>query len=54
MTLVVRTRSDPAAFAPMLRRAVWAVDKDQPLTHVRTMNQVIAESGAGGVDEAAP
>jgi putative ABC transport system permease protein len=49
MTLAVRTRSDPAAFAPMLRRAVWGVDKDQPLTHVHTMNQVIAESAAGNV-----
>jgi putative ABC transport system permease protein len=47
MTLVARTRSDPAAFAPMLRRAVWGVDKDQPITAVQTMNQVIAESSAG-------
>ncbi len=46
MTLVVRTRSDPAAFAPMLRRAVWRVDKDQPITAVHTMNQLIVESGA--------
>ncbi len=49
MTLVVRTRSDPAAFAPMLRRAVWGVDKDQPVTAVHTMNQLIAASGAAGV-----
>ena len=49
MTLVVRTSSDPAAFAPMLRRAVWGVDKDQPITRVQTMNQVIADYRAGGV-----
>ncbi len=49
MTLVVRTRPDPTAFAPMLRRAVWDVDKDQPITHVQTMNQVIADYRAGGV-----
>ena len=49
MTLVVRTRSDPTAFAPMLRRAVWDVDKDQPITRVQTMNQVIADDRAGGV-----
>ena len=48
MTLVVRTRSDPAAFAPMLRRAVWGLDKDQPITRVQTMNHVIADCGAGG------
>jgi len=49
MTLVVRTRSDPTAFAPLLRRAVWDVDKDQPITRVQSMNQVIADYRAGGV-----
>ena len=47
MTLVVRTGSDPAAFAPTLRRAVWGVDKDQPIAAAQTMNQVMAQSGAG-------
>jgi putative ABC transport system permease protein len=49
MTLVVRTRSDPAAFAPMLRRAVWDIDEDQPITRVQTMNQVIADYRGGDV-----
>ncbi len=49
MTLVVRTNSDPAAFAPILRRAVWGVDKDQPITAVQTMNQVIADGKADSV-----
>ncbi|MGB2898570.1 MAG: ABC transporter permease [Candidatus Acidiferrum sp.] len=49
VTFVVRTSSDPAAFAPMLRRAVWGVDKDQPISHVQTMNQVIADIRGGGV-----
>jgi putative ABC transport system permease protein len=30
----------------MLRRAVWNLDKDQPITAVRTMNQLIAEASA--------
>ena len=30
----------------MLRRAVWDLDKDQPITAVQTMNQVMAQSGA--------
>jgi putative ABC transport system permease protein len=47
MTLVVRTKSDPVAFATMLRRAVWDVDKNQPITAVQSMNQVMAQSGAG-------
>jgi predicted permease len=46
MTLVVRTKSDPGAFAPMLRRTVWDVDKDQPIVAVQSMNQVMAQSGA--------
>ena len=49
MALVVRTSSEPAALAPMLRRAVWSIDKDQPITRVQTMNQVIADYAAGGV-----
>jgi len=49
MTLVVRTSSDPAAFAPILRNAVWNVDKDQPINKVQTMNQVIADWSATGL-----
>jgi len=49
MTLVVRTRSDPTAFAPLLRRAVWDVDKDQPITRVQSMNQVIVDYTLAGV-----
>jgi len=46
MTLVVRTKSDPGAFAPTFRHAVWDVDKDQPITAVQTMDQVVAQSSA--------
>ena len=46
MTLVVRTKSDPGAFAPTFRRAVWDVDKDQPITAVQTLDQVVAQSSA--------
>jgi putative ABC transport system permease protein len=40
--LVVRTKADPAVIAAAVRKAVWAVDKDQPVSNVRTMNQVFA------------
>ncbi|HJP93191.1 MAG TPA: ABC transporter permease [Pyrinomonadaceae bacterium] len=40
--LVVRTKGDPASVAGAVRRAVWAVDKDQPISNVRTMDQVFA------------
>jgi len=49
MTLVIRTRSDPAAFAPLLRGAVWDVDEDQPIIRVQTWNQVIAGYRSGDV-----
>ena len=44
MGLVVRTAGDPAAFATTLRREVQAIDKDQPVYNVRTMNDVVANS----------
>jgi predicted permease len=40
--LIVRTSGDAAAIAGAVREAVWAVDKDQPVSNVRTMDQVFA------------
>jgi putative ABC transport system permease protein len=40
--LLVRTNGDPGALAAAVREAVWAVDKDQPVSNVRTMDQVFA------------
>jgi putative ABC transport system permease protein len=42
--LLVRTKGDPAALAAAVREAVWAVDKDQPVSNVRTMDQVFASA----------
>ena len=42
MSFAVRTRGDPAALAPALRRAIWAIDKDQPIVRVATMPMVVA------------
>jgi putative ABC transport system permease protein len=44
MGLVIRTAGDPAAFATTLRREVQALDKDQPVYNVRTMDDVVAHS----------
>ena len=44
MTLTVRTSSDPAAFAPLLEREVRAMDKDQPVADVRTMDQWVTRT----------
>jgi putative ABC transport system permease protein len=40
--LVVRTKSDPASIAAAVRQAVWTVDRDQPVSNVRTLDQVFA------------
>jgi putative ABC transport system permease protein len=44
MRLVVRTASEPLTVAAAVERAVQAVDKDQPVTEIKTMEQFIAES----------
>ena len=47
MKIVVRTRTSPEIFAGALRGAVAAIDSDQAVTNVRTMQRVINDSGAG-------
>ena len=44
MGLVIRTAADPAPFAATLRRDVQALDKDQPVYNVRTMDDVVTNS----------
>jgi len=44
MRLLVRTSGNPMALAPLVRSEVLALDKDLPLAHPRTLEQVIAES----------
>jgi len=46
MSLVVRTRGDAAALAPTIKKAVWSVDKDQPILRVATMDGLLAMSAA--------
>ena len=47
LVLTVRTRAEPAALAAAVRHAVMAVDKDQPLFQIQTMQQVVEDSVAG-------
>jgi putative ABC transport system permease protein len=44
MGLVIRTAGDPAAFARTLRRDAQALDPDQPIYNVRTMDDVVMNS----------
>ena len=42
----VRTAGDPRALVSAIQRQVWAIDREQPVTAVRTMEEIISESVA--------
>jgi putative ABC transport system permease protein len=44
MTLTVRTDTDPLAFVGAVQREIASIDKDQPVSDVRTMTQWVARS----------
>jgi putative ABC transport system permease protein len=45
--LVVRTDGDPLALGPAVRRAVWDIDPDQPVSSVRALSEVLDAELAG-------
>jgi putative ABC transport system permease protein len=47
MTLVVRASSEPLQIVAAIRRQVWTLDQDLPLSKVRTMERLLAESVSG-------
>ena len=46
MALVIKTAGDPLTLAPSIQRQVLAVDPDQPVYKVATMQQLMADSVA--------
>ncbi|HVT59741.1 MAG TPA: ABC transporter permease [Thermoanaerobaculia bacterium] len=44
MILVVRTAGEPQALAAAVRRAIWEVDPDRPITRLATMDRVVEVS----------
>ncbi len=46
MTLLIRSRVETAELSPMVRLAVWTVDKDQPV-RIQTMQDLIANNLGG-------
>jgi len=46
MALVVRATASPESLATSAREAVWAVDKDQRITNMKTMRQYLSEAVA--------
>jgi putative ABC transport system permease protein len=46
MAVVLRTSGDPAALARSAQAELWAIDRDQPVTSVRTLNQILERTEA--------
>ncbi len=46
MTLAVKTASSPESIVSALRNEVWEIDKDQPVTAIKTMEQYVGEAVA--------
>jgi putative ABC transport system permease protein len=44
MAVAIRTSSDPGRLAGAVRKEVLAIDKDQPITSVLTMNEIVSRS----------
>ena len=40
--VVVRTAVDPASIVPAVRRAIWSIDKNQPVARVQTIEEIVA------------
>lgn len=42
--LVVKTDVDPSRLAATVRKAVWEIDRDQPVSNIQTMDEIMADS----------
>jgi putative ABC transport system permease protein len=47
VTFAMRTSGDPMALAGALKSAIWRVDRDQPIFEIRSMREIVENSGAG-------
>ena len=46
LSLVVRGRGDVTAFVPAIKKAIWSVDKEQPIIRIALMDDLLAASAA--------
>jgi putative ABC transport system permease protein len=44
--LLARSKADPMSLARTIQDQIWSVDKDQPVTNLKTMTQILATSYA--------
>ena len=47
MSLVVRTQFEPTSLIAAARKQIWRVDPDQPVTDIRTMDELVSAEAAG-------
>ncbi len=46
MVLAVRSKQDPRSLASAVRREIQSIDPDEPIAHVRTLDEVVSDSVA--------
>jgi predicted permease len=46
-TLIIRTTGSPTSVIPVIKTAIWAVDKDQPIQKIWTMDELMQRGTAG-------
>ena len=39
--LIVRTENDPSKFAPIIKSAIWAADKELPIQNIWTIDELM-------------
>ena len=44
MTILVRTQGDPATLVSAIRSSVWAIDPNQPVSNINTLEKLVNES----------
>ena len=47
MSLVLRIASEPSSLIPRVEKEIWRVDPDQPVTDIKTMDELVATEAAG-------
>jgi putative ABC transport system permease protein len=47
MAMVLRTTSEPSFLIPGVKKEIWRVDPDQPVTDIKTMDELVSTEAAG-------
>jgi len=47
MSLVLRIASEPSSLIPRVKKEIWRVDPDQPVTDIKTMDNLVSTEAAG-------